>query len=385
MTSRPEWYREDHQYLVHGGPVGSRTDGQVHHVSELQVARLYGLMTALSNVLLFRSLPDAMSYAEGAADRSTVHIVGPQSDGDYRVPDSVELWRRQQLAGSAAPAAPPLLRGRGDVTVRIHDNSVHDSTFDAHTYAMRYAVNQLVVQVAEGTQRAAQSMREFASALGNLPGESAIATAAEHARAILREAQSMPPIQPEQIGQGLAERFTERARDRIVYTHAIGQSSERNVATEQDSLQAIADLVANMHTPARGAIAMAEAQAWVKADTVPKEGSRAWNRVVKKGCVGERGFSGDFACNDYAWGCDSCPVVVERMRHEEEFEDSVRGNRMHRFWRAKRKAKAKNEIDFKSPTILGIDPASPDGDRTVVFVGGRRTGLNTIAKRYRKG
>ena len=129
---------------------------------------------------------------------------------------------------------------------------------------------------------------------------------------------------------------------------------------------------------------MAEAQAWTKAETVPKEGSRAWNRVVKKGCVGERDLSGDFSCGDYDWGCDSCPVVVERMRHEEEFENSVRGNRMHRFWRSKHKAKAKNEIDFNSPTMVGIDPASPDGDRTVVFFGGSRAGRATLAKKYRK-
>lgn len=284
MTTRPEWYRETHQYLVHGGPVASRTDGQIHHVSEWQVARLYGLMTALGNVLLFRSLPDATSYAERSTDRSTVHIVGPRSDGDYRVPDSVELWRRQQLADAAVRVDPDgPVRGRGDATVHVHD-----SVLDHTALATRYARLWLMSQQVEEMRRAGRDM------------------------------------------------------------------------------------------------GMVMAQAWSKATTVPKEGSRAWNRVVKKGCVGERDKSGDFSCGDYDWGCDNCPVVVERMRHEGESENSVRGNRMHRFWRSKRKEKAKNEIDFNHLTMVGIDLASPDGDRTVVFFGGRRAGRATPAKKYRK-
>lgn len=350
-TSRevPGWYEPEHTYLVHGGPVESRTDGQIHHVPALQVVRLYGLRTSMHNVVLFNALADALVHlcarqVQAAMDNGAVyHVVGPRSDGDYGTPESVRSWQSRQRitrardrASSGAISLPPSSTRGVTVNISSQGSGEHPGISDDRAQAMRLLIANLVREGAPGVNRAADSMRRFAEAVR---GVSPIATAVANLRAI---------AQPEAVS-GLEVEVTR----------------------------------ANPNPYAPTPVSVETAQAWVKASTVPQEGSRAWIRIVKKGCVGERGISGDFDCNDYEWGCDHCPVVVDRMNRESALEKSIKGNRMHRFWRAK--AKAKNEIDCKSSTMVGIDPASPGSDRTVMVVRGRRAGLSTIVKRYRKG
>lgn len=321
----PEWYNETHTYLVHGGPVESSTDGQVHHVDASGVARLYGLPTSLPNVILFASLARAMEHRDAQVSRATaawriapaIHIIGPRSDGDYTVPESVQthLASRRVHEGATLRYIGSGGLGPGPHTVRIDNAATGDSEY---VQATRLAFASLVRSGAGNAAIAAgETMRRFADVVrgvGLVPG--------------------------------------------------LGVEASRT----------------NMDRNAPTPVSVEAAQAWVKASTAPEEGSRAWIRIVKKGCVGERGLSGDFACNDYAWGCDSCPVVVDRMQRESALEKSIKGNRMHRFWRAK--AKVKNEIDCKSPKVVGIDPASPGSDQTVIV--GWLDGKPVRAKRRRK-
>lgn len=347
-TSRPlpEWYDETHYYLVVAGPVESATDGQIHHVTAGALSRLYGLSTQLPNVVLCQSAALAMEYrrvllrwrvdevrnTDQLPPPCVVHMLHPDSTGDYSIPQDVRVWQARQRRERAGESASPRV-----VTVNISSqgSGEHPGISDDRAQAMRLLIANLVREGAPGVNRAADSMRRFAEAVR---GVSPIAAAVANLRAI---------AQPEAVS-GLEVEVTR----------------------------------ANPNPYAPTPVSEGTAQAWGKASTVPQEGSRAWIRIVKKGCVGERGISGDFDCNDYAWGCDSCPVVIDRMGRESALEKSIKGNRMHRFWRAK--AKAKNEIDCKSPTMVGVDPASPGSDRTVMVVRGRRAGLSTIAKRYRK-
>lgn len=48
---------------------------------------------------------------------------------------------------------------------------------------------------------------------------------------------------------------------------------------------------------------------WAKGP-LPDRGSKAYKRVVKAGCVGERDANGRFGCS-YSWGCLVCPVTKE--------------------------------------------------------------------------
>lgn len=65
-----------------------------------------------------------------------------------------------------------------------------------------------------------------------------------------------------------------------------------------------------------------------KARTPPKDGTKAYVRVVKAGCVGETDRLGDFSCS-YGWGCDDCPVTREKRERDKE----VAGSRLHRILR----------------------------------------------------
>lgn len=66
------------KYVLHGGYVISRYDGQRHYVGPVQLARLYGLN--LRDCALIRSEMPGSQYPPDA-----VHLY-PRNDGDYRLP-----------------------------------------------------------------------------------------------------------------------------------------------------------------------------------------------------------------------------------------------------------------------------------------------------------
>lgn len=115
-------------------------------------------------------------------------------------------------------------------------------------------------------------------------------------------------------------------------------------------------------------------EAWVKPMDPPKPGSRAWKRVVRKGCVGEYDESGDFDCPEYVWGCDSCPVTVDRMEAEAA-QRTLFAGRLQRFWMNRNGSVGKTavEFDFKPRRFrVSVDLASPGGDTSVVVVHRRK-------------
>lgn len=347
-TSRevPGWYDETHYYLVVAGPVESRTDGQVHHVTAGILAGLYGLSTRLPNVVLCQSASQAMEYARTlqlrrASDPLVIHTLYPESSGDYSMPQDVRMWQAMQrrivaegrvgvgasAIFSAAESAHGIVAGRP-----AHVSGGSGGASSSASFSAPPGVHTVSVNISGGGG-------------GGSPG---VSTDSDRAQAM-----------------------------RLMIANLVREGAP-GMARAADSMRRFAEAVGGVPV-----VAPVVHDSWIKPSEVPKDGSRSWIRVVKKGCVGERDAQGDFSCPDYAWGCDQCPVVVERMREEERQGVALKGNRMHRFWRSKRKAQQKNEIDFTEGFEVGVDPGSPEGDRTVLVVG-RMAGRATLAKKYHK-
>ncbi len=66
------------RYVLAPGRVISKTDGQRHHITAAQLARLYGV--SLDQCLIYRS-----SRVAGTL-RAGLPILTPRADGDYRLP-----------------------------------------------------------------------------------------------------------------------------------------------------------------------------------------------------------------------------------------------------------------------------------------------------------
>lgn len=78
------------RYLLCPGPVRSRTDGQVHHVSAAQLARLYRVPMDECVTLPRPGNPCAtdliLSLMERSGPGGDLIRLHPRFDGDYRLP-----------------------------------------------------------------------------------------------------------------------------------------------------------------------------------------------------------------------------------------------------------------------------------------------------------
>lgn len=78
------------RYLLCPGPVRSRSDGQVHHVSAPELARLYGV--AMADCVALPGRPGDRPLRDtllARAARGELVYLHPRYDGDYRLPDHV--------------------------------------------------------------------------------------------------------------------------------------------------------------------------------------------------------------------------------------------------------------------------------------------------------
>lgn len=86
------------RYLLCPGPVASRNDGDVHHVSPAQIANLYGVSPQDCLVLP----PERPGKPCGlrrwvleAVERGDLIALHPRFDGDYRLPNPAPGGPRQ--------------------------------------------------------------------------------------------------------------------------------------------------------------------------------------------------------------------------------------------------------------------------------------------------
>lgn len=77
----PRWPGPE-KYVLHPGPVVSQTDGQTHHISAHQLARLYGVRP-VDCVVVFPNSPRLGDLRL----RDLIHLY-PRYDGDYRLPEA---------------------------------------------------------------------------------------------------------------------------------------------------------------------------------------------------------------------------------------------------------------------------------------------------------
>lgn len=70
------------KYVLHPGPVISRTDGQKHYISAAKLANLYGISERDCLVQMYRA-PQLVSVPKNA-----VHLY-PRGDGNYALPELV--------------------------------------------------------------------------------------------------------------------------------------------------------------------------------------------------------------------------------------------------------------------------------------------------------
>lgn len=81
VVSPPRWPGPE-KYVLHPGPVVSQTDGQTHHISAHQLARLYGVRP-VDCVVVFPNSPRLGDLRL----RDLIHLY-PRYDGDYRLPEA---------------------------------------------------------------------------------------------------------------------------------------------------------------------------------------------------------------------------------------------------------------------------------------------------------
>lgn len=55
----------------------------------------------------------------------------------------------------------------------------------------------------------------------------------------------------------------------------------------------------------------------------PWPGTKYYENIIKAGCGGHRDYWGDFDCSfDYPWGCDDCPILVDKHKDDDEDPES---------------------------------------------------------------
>lgn len=63
----------------------------------------------------------------------------------------------------------------------------------------------------------------------------------------------------------------------------------------------------------------------------PAKGTKAWDRVVRKGCIGKTEQNGTFSCAK-TWPCHKCPVTLEQQEKTQQHPAAkMLGTRLHRF------------------------------------------------------
>lgn len=72
-------------YYLMPGPIPSENDGEVHHISAVELARLYGVNLHAENVHVIQE--EERGYA-GVWEPGNDIFLYPQSDGDYTIPNS---------------------------------------------------------------------------------------------------------------------------------------------------------------------------------------------------------------------------------------------------------------------------------------------------------
>jgi hypothetical protein len=56
----------------------------------------------------------------------------------------------------------------------------------------------------------------------------------------------------------------------------------------------------------------------------PKEGTKRYKEIVKRGCVGYRDeWLGDYDC-EYGWECERCPVLLEEWKNDTDESERSR-------------------------------------------------------------